>query len=136
MAASSYLKDAILTWLKGTNMPAAPATVYVSLHTGDPGKTGASEVSGGSYARVAVTTVSGWSAISNGTGTQRKVTNAGTITFPAPTGAWGTATYFGIWDASTTGNFLAGGALGGSQVIASGDGAPSFAIGDMTIPVD
>ena len=136
MAGGDYLKNAVLNWFKGTAMPSAPATSYVSLHTATPGRTGASEVSGGSYARVAVTNSSGWSAISDGTGTQRKITNAGTITYPAPTANWGTVTHFGVWDAASAGNFLDGGALTASATINNGDGAPSFAAGAMTRTVD
>lgn len=133
---SDYIENAILSWLKGTTFPASPATLYVSLHTADPADTGASEVTGGSYARVAVTSSSGWSAVGAGTGTKKRVTNAGVVTFPSPTANWGTVTHFGVWDASTSGNFVVGGALGSSQAINNGDGAPSFAVGVLEINAD
>lgn len=68
---------------------------YASLHTADPGTTGASEVSGGSpaYARKAIT----WTAGTTGTAT-------GTVTFDVPTGV--TVTYCGLWTASSGGSFL------------------------------
>ena len=62
---------------------------YVSLHTGDPSTTGANEVTGGTYARVAVT----WNSPSSGTVTQ---SNALSINLPAST----TVSYFGVWSAS------------------------------------
>ena len=73
---------------------------YVSLHTADPGTTGLSEVTGGSYARVAVT----WNAASGGS-----VTNAANVTLNLPAST--TASYFGVWSASTGGTYYVGGAL-------------------------
>ncbi|MEV4127167.1 hypothetical protein [Nocardia sp. NPDC049707] len=69
------------------------STVWVSLHTADPGSTGASEASGGSYARVQGT----WTSGSGGTLTMSE------LTFSAPAGAY---TYAGLWTASTAGTFL------------------------------
>jgi hypothetical protein len=73
---------------------------FVSLHTATPGTTGTSEVTGGTYIRVAVT----WNAPSAGAVTN---SNAITINLPAAT----TATHFGIWSASTAGTYYLGGAL-------------------------
>ncbi len=83
----------------GLNAMFAPATTYyLSLHTADPGTTGANEVTGGSYARQAIT----FSSASNGSQTS---TNAQTFTnMPAVTLA-GT----GIWSTATAGNYLGGG---------------------------
>ncbi|HWU23095.1 MAG TPA: hypothetical protein VN088_16275 [Nocardioides sp.] len=82
--------------------------VSASLHTADPGATGASEVSGGSpaYARktVAYTTASG------GTGCDLSAA----VTFDVPAS---TITHYGLWDASA--NFLGGEALSASQTFAS-----------------
>lgn len=68
------------------------STVWVSLHTADPGSTGASEASGGSYARVQGTWVSG----SGGTLSMAE------LTFSAPAGTY---THAGLWSASSGGNF-------------------------------
>jgi hypothetical protein len=75
---------------------------FVSLHTADPGTTGASEVSGGSYARVAVT----WGTPSSGVVAN---TNQLTINVPAST----TVTYFGVWSTGGTsgGQYYVGGLL-------------------------
>jgi len=63
----------------------------LSLHTADPGTTGANEATGGSYARVTTTVTA-----TNGTGTSTQVT------FNAPAG---TFTHFGAWAGAT---FLGG----------------------------
>lgn len=82
---------------------------FISLHTGNPGTTGANEVAGGSYIRVATT----WGAISGGSVTGSQVT----INVPAST----TIAYWGLWDASTSGNYYDGGQLPTSvQYISSG----------------
>jgi len=100
---------------------------YVSLHSADPGTTGASELTGGSpaYARVAVT----WNAASGGS-----VTNSGsTLTFNFPASA--TAAYFGIWSASTAGTYYIGGALNGGTPIVNGtsQGTITIAAGYLSI---
>ena len=68
---------------------------YISVHTGDPGSTGANEATGGSpaYARVATT----WGSASNSQVAGSQVT----INLPA-----GTYTYAGIWTAATNGTFI------------------------------
>lgn len=54
MALSAYLRDKLLDHvLKGAAFT-QPTNVYISLHTSDPGTTGASECTGGSYARQAL----------------------------------------------------------------------------------
>lgn len=82
---------------------------YVSLHTGDPGTTGASEVTGGSYARVQVNANGGASPAWN-SAAGAAMDNSGAITFPEG-GADASVTHFGIWDAASNGNFIRGGAL-------------------------
>ena len=97
-----------------------PATVYVSLHSADPGETGASELSGNGYARVAVTNNgTNWPAASGGV-----KSNGAAVTFPTATGSdWAAATHFGIWDASSAGNPLFLGALAASKTVQVGDTA-------------
>src|SRR6266567_3917941 len=76
---------------------------YISLHTADPGTTGASEVSGGSYARVQTT----WSSASAASKSGSQVT----INVPAST----TVAYWGLWSASSSGTYYLGGALPASE---------------------
>lgn len=103
-AFSTYLSNQVLDWLKATTFVAAPATSYVALYTTAPGDDNSgTEVTGGSYARVAVTNSSGWSAKADDSG-GRAVTNAADVTFPAATGSWGTVTHVAILSASSAGN--------------------------------
>lgn len=85
----------------------AAAATYISLHTADPGTTGTSEVSGGSYARVQTT----WAAASGGS----RAGSQAVINVPAST----TITHWGIWSASTAGNFHFGGTLPASETYGS-----------------
>lgn len=80
---------------------------HASLHTADPGTTGASEVTGGSpaYARKAIT----WAAASGGSKTL-----TGTVTFDVPAAT--TVTHAGTWSAISAGTFRGGGALSVSEV--------------------
>jgi len=79
-----------------TAVNAVTATIsYLSLHTADPGTTGANEVSGGSYARQAIT----FGAASGGTGAS---TNAQTFSnMPAEAGNL----YIGTWSAVSGGTY-------------------------------
>lgn len=72
--------------------------LYASLHTADPGQTGASEVVGGTpaYARVLVT----WTA-----GTADGIYTA-TLATPFDVPAGTTVTHVGFWTASTAGTFV------------------------------
>lgn len=110
---SNYLENALINATLRNTTFTSPTTVYVGLYTSDPGEgnTG-TEVSGGSYARVAVT----FGAPSNGVST-----NSASVTFPTATGNWGTVSHIGILDALTSGNLLYYTALDASKTIASGD---------------
>jgi hypothetical protein len=134
MSKANYLETALLNMLYRTATFTKPTNVYVALYTSDPTDADSgTEVTGGSYARVAVSVAdASWSAPADNSGSQR-ITNAGAITFPAPTANWGTVTHFGIRDASSAGNLLHHGALGTSRTINNGDGAPSFAVGALAI---
>lgn len=112
MALSAYLIPKLLDHvLKGASYT-QPTNVYVSLHTADPGTTGASECTGGSYARQLAN--SSFAAASGTT----KVSNAD-IDFALMPAC--TVTHVGVWDASTVGNFLWGGALSASKSVNAGD---------------
>ncbi len=70
--------------------------LYGSLHTANPGSTGASEITGGSpaYARKSLT----WNAAANGAKT---LSNTPTFDIPAGT----TVAYFGLWSAASGGTY-------------------------------
>lgn len=117
---STYWRNAVVNTMRGTGITAF--TGYVSLHTADPGLTGTSEVTGGSYARQAVT----FSAPSNGV-----TANSGALTFTSMPAV--TVSHVGLWDASTAGNFVYGDVLSnGSQVVNSG-GTFEIATGDLDL---
>jgi hypothetical protein len=110
---SNYLEDALINVTLRATAYTAPATVYVSLWTSDPTDAGSgTEVSGGSYARTAVT----FAAPSNGV-----TTNDADVTFPTATASWGTVGWIGINDAATSGNLLYHSPLDTAKTIDSGD---------------
>lgn len=126
---SDYLENKVLDHVTGKTSYTKP-TSYVALYTAAPSDAGGgTEVSGGSYARVA-TAGADWNAASSGS-----VSNAAALTFPTASGSWGTVTHFGLFDASTTGNLLAWGSLTTSKSVGSGDTA-QFAIGSLTLTLD
>lgn len=104
------------TGLRGS---ATAGSLYVSLHTADPGEAGdqtTNEITYTSYARVAVArSGSGFTITGN------SVSPASTISFPAGTGGSGTATYFGIGTASSgTGVLLYSGTITPNIVCGNG----------------
>jgi hypothetical protein len=110
---SNYLENAIINATLRNTTYTSPATVYVSLWTSDPTDAGSgTEVSGGSYARTAVT----FGAPSGGVST-----NSAAVEFPQATASWGTIGWIGINDAQTSGNLLYHTALDTSKTIDSGD---------------
>lgn len=123
--------DGGVTWLTlKQGWPKRP--LHVSLHTADPTDAGTgTEVSGGSYARVArAPSNANWSGAS---ATDGLTDNAAAITFPAPTANWGTVTHLGIWDRATGGNLITHGVLTTPRVINNGDAAPLFSAGELDI---
>lgn len=103
----------------GLQNSATAGSLYVSLHTTDPGEAGSqttSEIAYTSYARVAVArSGAGWTVTGN------SVSPAATISFPAGTGGSGTATHFGVGTSSSgAGVLLYKGAI--SPTIVCGNG--------------
>lgn len=101
MALPDIAKDTMLDALVGV-------AVWASLHDGDPGTTGANELTGGSpaYARKQLT----WGTAAAG------AVSAGLVTFDVPAGA--TVDHFGLWDAATAGNFFGGNAVSNPETYA------------------
>lgn len=112
-AMSNYLENALINATLRNTAFTSPTTIYVGLYTSDPTDAGTgTEVSGGSYARKAIT----FGAPSNGV----SVNNAA-VEFDQATDDWGTIGYFALLDASTSGNMLYHGALTASKTIETGD---------------
>ena len=124
---SNYLENKLLDHVLRNTSYTSPTTVYVGLYTSNPdeGNTG-TEVSGGSYARQAlsVTTASGGI-----------VTSSADVTFPQATSNWGTISHIGLLDALTSGNLLMYTALTTSKAIDSGD-VLKIASGSLTASID
>jgi len=99
------------------------ASLYVALHTADPGVGGtqsANEVTYTSYVRVAVArTTGGWTASS-----AASTSPVAAITFPAGTGGTGTATF---WSIGTL-------ASGAGVILYSGTITPNIVLGTGITP--
>lgn len=83
---------------------------YISVHTAAAGTTGASEASGGGYARQQTTWTSGTTGTVSGSAVNVPV-------------AAGTYVEGGIWSASSSGTFVGSAAFSGGNVVVSGTGA-------------
>jgi hypothetical protein len=142
---SDYLENKIVDFLFRGQTFTPPTTLYIALFTtadNDAGSTRV-EVSGGSYARVAITSsLANWAGTQGATSTTASSGASGTtsnnnaITFPAPTANWGTAQGIGIMDALTGGNELWYGTLATPKTVNSGDPAPTFSAAALTVQVD
>ncbi len=125
---SDYYEDVIINHLLRAQAFTPPATIYVGLFTAAPTDAGGgTAVSGGGYARQAVT----FSAPT----TPGQTSNSADVVFPTATADWGTIVAFALFDAATAGNMLAWGTLTTNKTILSGDQA-KFAAGNLQITVD
>jgi len=118
-ALSDFLEAALLNHVFRTTNYTKPVTVYVALFTAAPADAGGgTEVTGGAYARQALTSADAtWAA----PGVAGLIDNVAAITFPVASAAWGTITHLGLFDALTVGNLLMHGALTASKIIGNGD---------------
>lgn len=112
-------------------------SLYVSLHTADPGEAGdqtTSEATYTGYARVAVArSAAGWAVSS---GASPTADNVAAVTFPICTAGSNTITHFGIGYASAgAGSLKFKGALTASLAVSNGV-TPSCAIGSLDISAD
>ena len=114
MSISAFLEKELLDHVLRNETYSPPATVYMSLHTGDPGGTGANEVAGGSYARQAST----WNVASGVPAVSTLAANVDFAGMPAAT-----VTHIGLWDAVSSGNALWDGAASASKTYGAGDTA-------------
>lgn len=139
-AVSNYLQNKFIDWFFRAQTFTAPTTIYIALATSSSSASACgTEVSGGSYARVAVTSaLANWAGTQSAgsttasSGTSGQTSNNGAITFPSPTANWGTIVGFCAFDASSGGNLLFFAALTVSKTVNNGDAAPSFAAAALT----
>lgn len=118
----------------GLQPSATAGSLYVSLHTGDPGEAGdqtTNETAYTNYARVAVArSGAGWTISGN------TVSNAALVQFPQCGVTGATLTYVGVGTASAgAGVLLFSGQLSSSLVVANLI-QPQFATGDLDIVAD
>lgn len=114
--------NGILAFNGGT-APVASASFYLGLNTTSPGQTGANEVTGGSYARQALT----FGAAASGVATSSDAQNF--TSMPSTT-----IDYFSIWSAATSGTYGLGGQLTSSLTVPAG-ATVAFATGAVTVEV-
>jgi len=113
----------------------SPATWYFALFTVAPNDdgTGGTEVSGGSYARVAKTNnTTNFPAATTVSGETRK-TNGTAITWPTPTANWGEVTHYGIFTAASGGLPEYSNPLDSPITIRSGNTPIEFDIGSLLL---
>jgi hypothetical protein len=127
-ALTTFLANKLLDHVFRATDYVEPAAVYAALFTVAPGEAGGgTEVTGGSYAREAITF--GSAAASSA------LSNTAACDFGTATADWGTIVAVGIFDALTTGNLLAYGALTANKTVGNGDSF-KFAIGDLDLAID
>lgn len=139
-APGATLADNTVTWTAMSGIPSY-TTIYVALFTTAPADSGGgTEVTGGSYARIAVAcTLAAWAGTQSAgsttasSGTSGVSSNNASITFATPTADWGTIVAFGIFDRLTSGNLLFSAPLSSPRVVLNGDAGPSFAAGQLTV---
>lgn len=128
---TNYMENNILDWMfKQTAFPGQPTALGYSLHSADPGDTGASELPHtNAYERAILAPDvdnahnAQYNAKATGTvGTSQKITNLLDITFPPASADWNSAAailFYTCWNNVTygAGNALFTGAIGGSGVV-------------------
>jgi hypothetical protein len=121
----------------GLQPSATAGSLYIGLHTADPGEAGdqtTSEATYTSYARIAVVRSAGGWTVSGTAPTQ--VANAALVTFAQCTGGSNTITHFSVGTAlSGAGKLLYSGALTASLAV-SNLITPQFSIGTLVVTED
>jgi hypothetical protein len=133
---SIYMENEISTYLahkwlnhvfRNTAFTTPGTSLYTSLHTASPGLVGSGEVAGNNYGRIQYTA---WAAFVAG-----RSRNTTLIQFATPSANWGSLQGFGIYDASSSGNFLAGGALATAYEALSGDANIAFGASEFNLVI-
>jgi hypothetical protein len=122
---ATAMRNSILDMLFNQTNITAPTAIHLSLHTADPGVSGANEVSGSAYARQNVT--ASFPAASGGT-----LENNVAVVFPTVTSPAYTVTHWGLWSASSAGTYYYGGAITPNRTHAIGT-VPRFEIGEIDL---
>ncbi len=130
---TNLLRNALRDHLFRTGSFAKPTNLYAALYTEAPTAAGGGiEVVGASYARVALPVANAtFAGIVDG-----QASNLGLITFPAPTEDWGIVVALGILSAATDGDLYLFDEDLLDKNIRSGNAAPSFPIGNLSITIN
>jgi hypothetical protein len=121
---TDFHEDAVLNTARGTTLTNWTPYVGILTATSNGETSSVTEVSGNNYARQSVT----FGAPSSGA-----MTNSGLITFPTPSGSWGTPTGLIVADAVSAGNIRYYSDLSNSPgAIASGN-TVTIAIGALSV---
>lgn len=122
MSISNYAENKILDHVTGEASWTMPTTVYVKLHTGDPGEAATSNAATETTRKAA-----SWAAASSGS-----IATDATLEW-TNVAATETITHWSLWDNSTAGNALWTGALSTSAAVTAGD---TFQITSLTLSLD
>lgn len=139
---TNYLRNKLVDWFHRGVAFTPPDPVYITLVSTTPTPSaGGTELSGSGFARVSVAkSTTAWAATNadgstSGTssGTNGTTSNNAIIDFGTAAAAWGTATHWEMYDASTAGNRL----MYGTIVDGLGVATPrSIALGDpVSFPI-
>jgi len=125
---SDYLANAILRHIFVSASAMAQPSLYLAFSTANPldDNSAIAEPVGNAYAR---------SLVSAFARTLSQVANNAALSSPVSTGAWGTITYWALFDALTLGNQLGSGVMTPSQAIVNGNQI-QFATGAFTWDMD
>jgi hypothetical protein len=122
MSISNYAENKILEHTTGTTAWTMPTTVYLKLHTADPGEA-ATTAAAGETTRKSVS----WASAASGS-----IASSATVEW-TNVASTETYTHWSLWDASTAGNALWTGALSSSAAVTAGD---TFQITALTLSLD
>lgn len=111
-ALTDYAENKIVDAFLRGQVLGAPATGYIGLDTVACTEAGGgTEVTGGSYARVAIAaSLTNWAGTQSAgsttasSGTSGTTSNNGAVTWTTPTAGWGTVVSYRYWDALSGGN--------------------------------
>jgi hypothetical protein len=122
MSISNYAENKILEHTTGKTAWTMPTTVYLKLHTADPGEA-ATTAAAGETTRKSVS----WASAASGS-----IASSATVEW-TNVASTETYTHWSLWDASTAGNALWTGALSSSAAVTAGD---TFQITALTLSLD
>jgi len=139
---SDYLENKLIDHLFRTSAYTAPAGIHVALGTAAADGSFTEIAATGNYARASCGKAdASWNATQGGTsgassGTGGGTANAGIVSFGTPSANWNSGndiTHFALYDAASAGNMLFYGTLTTAKRVYSGDAAPTFPAGSLTV---